>query len=54
MLDQQVGGCVMLVVGGVSFLIGGLVLTRDVLRRHLNDSCQSMSPRDTYQHSVEL
>lgn len=29
--DQQLGGAVMLVIGGASFLIGGLVLTRDLM-----------------------
>lgn len=30
--DQQLGGAIMLVVGGASFLLGGLALTYDLLR----------------------
>ncbi|MCC9642003.1 cytochrome c oxidase assembly protein [Rhodopirellula sp. JC740] len=41
--DQHLGGAVMLVVGGASFLIGGLVLTRDLLREK-PDSDRSPAP----------
>jgi len=34
LLDQHLGGAVMLVVGGVSFLAGGLVLTNDLFHDH--------------------
>jgi putative membrane protein len=31
LLDQHLGGAIMLVVGGIAYLSGGLVLTRDLL-----------------------
>jgi putative membrane protein len=40
--DQHLGGLIMLVGGGVSYLIGGLVLTKDLLRPRAIQSIQSI------------
>ena len=36
--DQHLGGAIMLLVGGLSFLLGGLWLTAGLLRHHLADA----------------
>lgn len=41
--DQQLGGAIMLVVGGIVYLVGGLILTGDLLRHG------SQSPDTTHQ-----
>lgn len=43
LMDQHLGGAVMLVVGGIAFLAGGLVLTSDLVRRQVE--CDKLRTR---------